>query len=296
MSFSIKRFRTRDEPRRAAWAKPNTPSLEERLWQSSTKYFKCPNKGEGSCATIHRGPGPWFPGKKLDDGLRLDEDDPEDGIRCEGPTNEYHSDSDTDPLECRSGVSENDEEGAEDHTKDGTGSESSNGQRWNFSVPLGPCRPSPPEFDAEFLPLCVTYHLESDHEDEEDEDNDNGERDDECQGDEPVDGKNGEDRGDDEEIDERTEEEIRREEIAQRRWCYHKLHEYEHIPGPSCKDATAYNGHRVSFDQMMACTTAQCLATESQVWVSEPDGMDFEEHSGYHLLVTLISCHHGALA
>jgi hypothetical protein len=64
----------------------------------------------------------------------------------------------------------------------------------------------------------------------------------------------------------------------------------EHIAGPNCiAAASAYSGHQLSYEEMKACTTIQCLGPKMseyiapEGWAPSPDDEDFEHTSGYCL-------------
>ena len=65
----------------------------------------------------------------------------------------------------------------------------------------------------------------------------------------------------------------------------------EHIAGPNCSaNASAYSGYNLSYEEMKACTTIQCLGPKtseymisSQSWKPLPDDEDFERTTEYCL-------------
>lgn len=68
----------------------------------------------------------------------------------------------------------------------------------------------------------------------------------------------------------------------------------EHIAGPNCVASTcthAYSGYQLSFEEMKACTTIQCLGPKSSefmvdietVWKPTPEDEDFERTGNYCL-------------
>ncbi|KFY14067.1 hypothetical protein V492_02879 [Pseudogymnoascus sp. VKM F-4246] len=58
---------------------------------------------------------------------------------------------------------------------------------------------------------------------------------------------------------------------------------YEHIAGPNCSQLDGYNGHNISVEEMMDCSTVQCLYAKPDDWVSNEEDMYFETDSKYYL-------------
>lgn len=58
---------------------------------------------------------------------------------------------------------------------------------------------------------------------------------------------------------------------------------YEHIAGTGCQELDAYNGHNVSAEEMLDCTTVQCLYAKSESWVPNTEDLYFEADSKYYL-------------
>ncbi|KAM5350187.1 hypothetical protein ACJ41O_006692 [Fusarium nematophilum] len=52
--------------------------------------------------------------------------------------------------------------------------------------------------------------------------------------------------------------------------------DWEHIPGPKCYQAGAYNGHNISVEAMRGCKTSQFLMRKSEDWRPEPGDEEFE--------------------
>ncbi|KFX98257.1 hypothetical protein V490_02407 [Pseudogymnoascus sp. VKM F-3557] len=59
--------------------------------------------------------------------------------------------------------------------------------------------------------------------------------------------------------------------------------EYEHIAGPSCHQLDGYNGYNISVEEMLDCTTLQCLYAKSETWMPHAGDMYFEKESKYYL-------------
>ncbi|KAL8816917.1 MAG: hypothetical protein Q9191_008242 [Dirinaria sp. TL-2023a] len=57
----------------------------------------------------------------------------------------------------------------------------------------------------------------------------------------------------------------------------------EHVAGPGCILTTAYNGNRITAQEMKGCRYVQCLAKKDKGWQAEADDQDFELESGYFL-------------
>lgn len=58
---------------------------------------------------------------------------------------------------------------------------------------------------------------------------------------------------------------------------------YEHIAGPSCRQLDGYNGHNISVEEMLDCTTMQCLYAKPENWIPNGEDMYFEAYSKYYL-------------
>ncbi|KFZ11426.1 hypothetical protein V502_07546 [Pseudogymnoascus sp. VKM F-4520 (FW-2644)] len=58
---------------------------------------------------------------------------------------------------------------------------------------------------------------------------------------------------------------------------------YEHIAGLSCQQLGGYNGHNISVDEMLDCTTLQCLYAKPENWIPNAEDMYFEADSKYYL-------------
>ncbi|KFY70474.1 hypothetical protein V499_09139 [Pseudogymnoascus sp. VKM F-103] len=58
---------------------------------------------------------------------------------------------------------------------------------------------------------------------------------------------------------------------------------YEHIAGPSCRQLDGYNGHNISVEEMLDCTTMQCLYAKPENWIPNAEDMYFEGYSKYYL-------------
>ncbi|KAK4092408.1 hypothetical protein Purlil1_3029 [Purpureocillium lilacinum] len=155
------RFRTRNEPRSAAWADSSASTRDEFSWVPYNSYYDCPRDGDRSCCLVHRGLLPWQLKQGQSAAQGLYEDDPEGGVREEDPTYEPpRSETDEDPLEYGSGSSVGGDDGAVDG--DVMEEYDSPESQWTFSVH----GPPPPTFDTEFLPLSTIDYLEDNEEDE----------------------------------------------------------------------------------------------------------------------------------
>jgi hypothetical protein len=58
---------------------------------------------------------------------------------------------------------------------------------------------------------------------------------------------------------------------------------YEHIAGPSCQQLDGYNGHNISVEEMLDCTTVQYLYAKPENWIPNAEDMYFEVDSKYYL-------------
>lgn len=57
----------------------------------------------------------------------------------------------------------------------------------------------------------------------------------------------------------------------------------EHIAGPGCSATSAYNGNRITVQEMKGCRIVRCLAKKKEGWQAEDDDQDFELESDYFL-------------
>jgi hypothetical protein len=62
-----------------------------------------------------------------------------------------------------------------------------------------------------------------------------------------------------------------------------KLEDHEHIAGPGCGHKGGYSGHRITVEEMLGCTTSQCLVYKPDWWRPEDDDEDFEREGRYFL-------------
>ncbi|KAG8671981.1 hypothetical protein FPOAC2_05346 [Fusarium poae] len=60
-------------------------------------------------------------------------------------------------------------------------------------------------------------------------------------------------------------------------------HLLEHIAGPNCNQTIAYNGHRISAEDMKGCNTFQCLVYKPEDWQPQSDDQEFEVKGNYFL-------------
>ncbi|OBT62747.1 hypothetical protein VE03_07062 [Pseudogymnoascus sp. 23342-1-I1] len=58
---------------------------------------------------------------------------------------------------------------------------------------------------------------------------------------------------------------------------------YEHMAGPSCQQLDGYNGHNISVEEMLDCSTVQCLYAKDENWIPNAEDMSFEANSKYYL-------------
>ncbi|KAI9836032.1 MAG: hypothetical protein M1819_001643 [Sarea resinae] len=63
----------------------------------------------------------------------------------------------------------------------------------------------------------------------------------------------------------------------------HKIGHLEHIAGPGCTNTAGYNGHKITFEEMEACLTNQCLVRKGSNWTPDALDQDFELTSDYFL-------------
>ncbi|KAL3457686.1 hypothetical protein BJX64DRAFT_292923 [Aspergillus heterothallicus] len=67
-------------------------------------------------------------------------------------------------------------------------------------------------------------------------------------------------------------------------WQEH-LHQqyYEHIAGPGCRNQEAYLAHNISTEEMRNCHTVQCILRKPRSWTPADDDMEFEKDGDYFL-------------
>jgi hypothetical protein len=71
--------------------------------------------------------------------------------------------------------------------------------------------------------------------------------------------------------------------VTMNREAYYNARCYEHIAGPGCRNSQGYLGRNISLDEMRNCHTVQCILAKKEGWEPQPDDLDFEAESQYHL-------------